>query len=90
MNKDKVVSYDQPTSAPTPKVASVGVSGAIVTVVVLIASMLGVELPKDVQDNIAGLVAGVVALTSLVNFVVAYYKRDAKPLSAVKAIQGER
>lgn len=81
--------YTQPTAAPVPKVAAVGVSGLVVTIVVLIAGAFGITLPADMQDNITQLIAGVTALTTLVNFVVAYYKKDRKPAAAVNIIQNE-
>ena len=84
----KEVKYDQPTSAPTPKVAAAGISGLVVTALVLIAGAAGVTLPANFEDNIVQVVAGVTALTTLINFVVAYFKRDKKSAETVRVIKG--
>lgn len=81
------VEYDQPTAAPTPKVAAVAISGVLATVVVIVLGLLGVEPPPNLEENILALIAGVTALTTLINFVVAYFKRDKKVPEAVAAIE---
>lgn len=77
--------YNQPTASPTPKVAAVGASGIVLTIVVLVASLLGVSLPTDVQNNIGALVTGVVALTSIVHFAVGYFTKDKKATGSLGA-----
>lgn len=67
---------NQDSLKPVPKVQAVALSGGIVTVVVVIAALFGVELPQEVQDNVGALVGGVVALTSLVNFLAGYFKKS--------------
>lgn len=67
---------NQDSNKPVPKVAAVATSGGIVTAIVVVLALFGVELPQEVQDNIGALVAGVVALTSLVNFAAGYFKKS--------------
>ena len=58
---------DQPTAAPTNKVAAAGIAGAISVLVIYLASALfGIELPTGVGESIAVIVA----------FVAAYFKRN--------------
>jgi len=74
--------YQQPSKAPVPKVQAVGVTGLILTAVVVVASALGVQLPVNFQDNITQILAGGVALVSLVHFAAAYFTHDKKPAVA--------
>lgn len=67
---------NQDTNVPVPKVAAVGIAGVITTVVVLVAGLFGVTVPESLGDNITQLVAGVVALTTLINFVAGYFKKS--------------
>lgn len=80
------ITYDQPSAAPVPKVRAVAVSGAVVTALVLIAGMFGIQLPVDFKENVNAVVGGIVALVTLINFVAAYFKRDKKPAAAVQKI----
>ncbi len=85
---DNQIEYSQPTNAPVAKVTAVAVSGVIVTILTLIAGAFDVTLPSNLTDNITQLIAGVVALSTLVNFVAAYFKKDVKPLEVVEVIEG--
>jgi putative flippase GtrA len=49
---------------PVPKVAAAGIGGAVATIVVYIASQVGVEIPGDVGA----------ALATVVAFAAAYLK----------------
>lgn len=80
----KKVSYNQPTSAPVPKVAAVGVAGGVVTLILLIGSLFGIQFEPD-QVNQA--VVGISALVSLVTFLAGYLKKDVKSTEAVKEIK---
>lgn len=73
--EDKVT-VNQPTNAPVAKVQAVGISGAITTVIVLLGGVFGITLPDNLADNITQLVAGVIALTTLINFVAGYLKKS--------------
>lgn len=66
---------NQPTSTPTPKVQAVGYAGSAVTVVLLLASMFGLQLPADSVNQVA---VGVSAFVTLVTFVSGYYKKNKK------------
>jgi hypothetical protein len=43
------------TAKPTPKVAAVGVAGAVTIVLVWVAGLLGIEMPPEVAAAIATL-----------------------------------
>ena len=58
---------DQPTAAPTNKVAAAGIAGVVtVLVVYLLGAFFNIQLPDEVSA----------ALTVLVTFVAAYFKRN--------------
>lgn len=83
---DVVVKYEQPSAAPVPKVAAVGVAGAVVTLILLVGTLFGIQFQPD-QVNQA--VVGISALVSIITFLVGYLKKDAKPVAAVKIIQAD-
>jgi hypothetical protein len=64
---------NQPTNTPTLKVQAVGVTGTMVTVVLLVASIFGLELPAESVNEVA---VGVSALVTLVTFVAGYFKKN--------------
>lgn len=66
---------NQPSYVPTKKVQAVGLAGTIVTVVLLISTSLGVNLPTDSVDQVA---VGVSAAVTLVTFLAGYLKRNKK------------
>lgn len=80
------VKYNQPTPAPTAKVAAVGVSGAVLTVLTIIGALFHITLPQSLTDNVGELVTGIVALTSIIHFVAGYFTKDKKPAEAVEVI----
>lgn len=58
---------DQPTSAPTAKVAAAGIGGSIsIVVVYLIQELFGVVIPAEVAS----------ALTAIISFVSGYFVRE--------------
>ena len=58
---------DQPTAAPTNKVAAAGIAGVItVLVVYLLGAIFNIQLPDEVSA----------ALTALVAFIAGYLKRN--------------
>lgn len=67
---------NQDSNKPVPKVAAVGIAGTITALLVLVAGMFGITLPDSLADNITQLVAGVVALTTVVNFLAGYFKKS--------------
>lgn len=74
----RTVPYNQPTSAPTPKMAAVGISGAITVVLVyLVEALLDIEMPAEVAS----------ALTIIVGFVAGYMTKDQKPPVAAQIIR---
>lgn len=78
------VEYDQPSAAPVPKIQAVGLAGGLVTLILLVASLVGIELEPDQVEEA---VVGVSALVSLITFLAGYLKRDAKPPEAVEVIK---
>lgn len=67
---------NQPTSAPTRKVASVGVVTIVVPVLVIIAGLFGWEL--NVELATTTLVAMVSAVTGIIALVTSYRTRNTK------------
>lgn len=67
---------NQDSNVPVPKVAAVGIAGTITAILVLIAGLFGITLPESLADNITQLVAGVIAVTTLINFVAGYFKKS--------------
>lgn len=86
----KVIEYNQPTSLPVPKVAAVGIAGVIVTAIVALLAAFGIIVPDNVSQAATGAVAGIIfvisAIQTIVTFAAGYYKKDAKPVEAVKEI----
>lgn len=89
----KLVEYEQPTSAPVPKVAAAAQAGVIVTAIMTILALSGVIVPDGVsqaaQNAISVLAILVPAVQTVVMFVAAYFKKDKKPAAAVPIIQAE-
>lgn len=66
--------YNQPTAKPTAKVAAVGVTGTVVTIITFLAlNVFGVQIPEDMLKPA---VTGVVAIVSLVTFLAGYFKKS--------------
>jgi hypothetical protein len=57
---------NQPTAAPTNKVAAVGIGGSIATILVFIAGQFGVDVTPEVSA----------AFVVVVTFLSGYIKRD--------------
>ena len=74
------VPYTQPTPAPTPKMAAVGISGSLTVIVVYaLEAILDMSIPAEVAT----------ALTALILFAAGYFTRDRKPAEAIPIIRGE-
>lgn len=78
-----VVKYNQPTSAPTAKVAAVGRAGAIAVAIPLIVTILasfGVIVPEGTSEQAVAAVSGAIALYSFLQamyqFGAGYLKRS--------------
>lgn len=54
------------TAKPTPKVAAVGVGGALAIVLVWVAGLAGIDMPAEVAA----------AISVLVTFAAGYFKKD--------------
>lgn len=81
MNPQQPIKYNQPTAAPTPKVASAGVGGVVATILIFLArEFTHIELTPEVAAAIATLIA----------FGSAYWKRDQKPPAAVEIITEDK
>lgn len=60
-------SYNQPTSAPTQKVAAAGIGGSItILLVYLIQAVFNVEIPSEVAA----------AMTAVIAFLSGYFVRE--------------
>lgn len=71
------IAYDQPSSAPTPKVAAAGISGSITAILIYAAKELfSLEIPAEIGAAIATVIA----------FLSAYIIRDRKPIPVVEEI----
>lgn len=75
--------YNQPTPAPTSKVAAGGIAGAVITALLALANLFGIVIPEEVTGAALTLVA---AVTTIISFAAAYIKRDVKPVEAIEAI----
>jgi len=64
---------NQNTNVPVPKVKAVGWAGGIVTLVLLITSMVGIEIPAEQVNQV---LVGVSALVSIVTFLAGYFKKS--------------
>lgn len=64
---------NQSSNKPVPKVAAVGQAGSIVTLILLIGTLLGVEIPADKVNEV---VVGISALVSLITFAAGYFKQS--------------
>ncbi len=90
----QVIEYEQPTSAPVPKVAAVGKANAISTGIAAVVTLLaitGIIVPDDISANAVAAITGAVTLYSLLqsiySYASGYFKKDAKAPEAVRAIQ---
>jgi hypothetical protein len=63
---------NQPSTAPTTKVAAGGVAGALTVLVVWILGLLHVPVPPEVAS----------ALTVIISFVTSYFVRQRVPAAA--------
>lgn len=64
---------NQDTNIPVPKMQAVAWSGSIVTLILLVGTMLGIDIPADKVNEA---VVGIAALVSLVTFVAGYFKKS--------------
>ena len=67
---------NQPTSAPTRKVASVGVVAIVVPVIILVAGLFGWEISETELTNT--IAAGITFVTGVVALVTSYRTRNRK------------
>lgn len=86
MNPLDPIAYNQPTAAPTPKIAAVGVAGAVVTALTYILARFNILVPQEVSDAFITIFT---AASVIVPFIVGYFKRDKKPLAAIREIKKE-
>lgn len=89
----RVTTYDQPTGAPVPKMVAVGSAGAIITLLVTVLAAFGIIIPDDVSGSATAGIAAVMVIVSsaqtVLSFLAGYFKKDAKPVEAVKIIEEE-
>ena len=65
-------SYNQPTAAPTSKVAAVGVAGAVVAGTVALLAMFGVIVPDSLSEQATQAVAAIIVVISFIQAVVQF------------------
>lgn len=53
----KVETYDQPTAAPTAKIAASGIGGSVSVVLIWLAGMAGIEVPPEVAGAVATIIS---------------------------------
>lgn len=64
---------NQSTNVPVPKVQAVGWAGSIVTLILLLGTVLGIDIPADKVNEA---VIGISALVSIVTFLAGYFKKS--------------
>lgn len=64
---------NQDTNKPVAKVQAVGWAGSLVTLVLLVGSLAGVDIPADKVNEV---VIGISALVSIVTFLAGYFKKS--------------
>lgn len=64
---------NQDTNVPVPKIQAVGWAGSIVTLVLLVGTLLGIDIPADMVNEA---IVGISALVSIVTFVAGYFKKS--------------
>jgi len=74
---------DQPTAAPTNKVAAVGIAGIVAVIVPLIVTILagfGVIIPDELTAKLIASASAIVtiyaAVQAVVQFAAGYFKRN--------------
>ena len=71
---------DQPTAAPTNKVAAVGIAGVLIAAIVSILTAFGVIIPDGLPEQANAAVAATVVVVSFVQagvqFLAGYFKRN--------------
>lgn len=79
------MTYNQPTSAPTTKVAAVGVAGIAAVLVPLLVTVLasfGVIVPDATANQVIQLISAIVTVYSLAQgvaqFAAGYFKKSKK------------
>lgn len=65
--------YNQPTAAPTAKVAAVGGAGAVIALVVTLLAYMGVIVPDGLSEQATAAVAGVIAIVTFVQAAVQFF-----------------
>lgn len=89
----RLLSYNQPSSAPVPKVQAVAGAGAVITAIVTLLALMGVIVPESVSQAAEGAVVAlfvvISALQTILTFAAGYFKKDVKPAEAVKIIKEE-
>lgn len=73
------LTVNQPTSAPTAKVAAVGLAGLIITAIIGILASFGVIVPDGLSDQasqaVGATVTIVAAIQAIVQFFAGYLKK---------------
>lgn len=64
---------DQKTAVPVPKVQAVGWAGSAVTLVLLVGTLLGIDIPEDKVNEV---MVGISALVTIVTFLAGYFKKS--------------
>lgn len=64
---------NQDTNKPVAKVQAVGWAGGVVTLILLVCSLLGVNIPADQVNQV---IIGISALVSIVTFLAGYFKKS--------------
>jgi len=74
---------DQPTAAPTAKVAAVGIAGIVAVIVPLIVTLLaafGIIIPEGLTAQLIASASAIVtiyaAVQAIVQFAAGYFKRS--------------
>jgi uncharacterized membrane protein len=77
-----MATYNQPTSAPTAKVAAVGGAGAVIALIVTLLAYMGVIVPEGLSEQATQAVAAVITIVTFgqaaLQFLAGYFKKSEK------------
>lgn len=64
---------NQSSNIPVPKMQAVAWAGSVTTLILLVGTLLGIDIPADKVNEA---IVGISALVSLVTFIAGYFKKS--------------
>lgn len=78
----ETIKYNQPTSAPTPKISAVGGASIVIGAIVAILTAFGVTIPDGLPAQAEQAVAAVILIVTFVQgllpWLAGYFKKSEK------------